>query len=185
MDIIHEAISEDKVITFLYAEWNVKKELKVKKNGSEYKVSPFALNFNDDNYYLVGYDHVSGIVKHYRVDKMKSINKIDEPRKNKEMFKNFDNGIFAKKTFGMYGGEEKELVLICQNRLAGVIIDRFGKDVYMRPIDDNVFKAVVKVNVSNQFFGWLCGIGEGIKIAEPKEVAQSYKDHLKNIYSKY
>ncbi|MBP3337967.1 MAG: WYL domain-containing protein [Lachnospiraceae bacterium] len=185
VDIIHEAISEDRVITFLYAEWNVKKELMVKKNGSRYKVSPFALNFNDDNYYLVGYDHISGSVKHYRVDKMKSIDIIDEPRQNKEMFKNFDNGIFAKKTFGMYGGEEKDLVLICDNKLAGVIIDRFGKDVYMRPIDDNVFKVAVKVNVSNQFFGWLCGIGEGIKITEPEDVVLSYKEHLKNIYSKY
>ena len=159
--------------------------LMVKKNGSRYKVSPFALNFNDDNYYLVGYDHISGSVKHYRVDKMKSIDIIDEPRQNKEMFKNFDNGIFAKKTFGMYGGEEKDLVLICDNKLAGVIIDRFGKDVYMRPIDDKVFKVAVKVNVSNQFFGWLCGIGEGIKITEPEDVVLSYKEHLKNIYSKY
>ncbi len=185
VDEIHKAISADKVITFQYAEWSVKKELKVKKNGTAYEVSPFVLNFNDDNYYLVGYDHLSGIVKHYRVDKMKSIEISEKSRENKELFKGFDNGIFAKKTFGMYGGEEKDIVLICENRLAGVIIDRFGKDVYMRPIDSDTFKVLVKVNVSNQFFGWLCGIGAGVKIAEPEVVVKDYKKHLKSIVKAY
>ncbi len=185
VDKIHEAISADKAINFQYAEWSVGKELKVKKNGEKYEVSPFALNFNDDNYYLVGYDHVSGHVKHYRVDKMKSLELSKKARENKELFKDFDNGIFAKRTFGMYGGEERDIVLICENRLAGVIIDRFGKDVYMRPIDGETFKVLVKVNVSNQFFGWLCGIGTGVRIAEPMDVAKSYKEHLGAIVKEY
>lgn len=185
VDEIHKAISEDKVINFQYAEWNVKKELKIKKNGEKYEVSPFALNFNDDNYYLVGYDHASEKVKHYRVDKMKSIQLSNKPRENKELFRDFDNGIFAKKTFGMYGGEERDIVLICENRLAGVIIDRFGKDVYMRPLDGETFKTLVKVNVSNQFFGWLCGIGTGVRILEPADVAKAYKEHLKAIAKGY
>ncbi len=185
VDKIHEAISGDRAISFQYSEWGVNKELKVKKNGQKYEISPFALNFNDDNYYLVGYDHEAMIVKHYRVDKMKSIDILKKTRENKELFKDFDNGIFAKKTFGMYGGEEKELELLCDNNLAGVIIDRFGKDVYMRPVDDKVFKVLVKVNISNQFYGWLCGIGSGIKIVSPSEVVDGYKKHLQGIVKSY
>lgn len=185
VDKIHEAISGDRAISFQYSEWGVNKELKDKKNGQKYEISPFALNFNDDNYYLVGYDHETKIVKHYRVDKMKSIDILKKPRENKELFKDFDNGIFAKKTFGMYGGEEKELELLCDNKLAGVIIDRFGKDVYMRPVDDKVFKVLVKVNISNQFYGWLCGIGSGVKIISPKEVVDGYKKHLQGIVKSY
>lgn len=185
VDKLHEAILADKTIRFQYSEWTVQKELKLKKNGSKYEVSPFALNFNDDNYYLVGYDKASGNVKHYRIDKMKSIEITNLPREGKNLFKDFDNGIFAKKTFGMYGGEEKEIVLNCDNKLAGVIIDRFGKDVYMRPVDDEIFKVVVKVNVSNQFFGWLCGIGKGVKIVEPESVVKDYKKHLKELIKEY
>lgn len=185
VDKLHIAISMDRIIKFQYTEWGVDKKLKLRKDGNEYEVSPFALNFNDDNYYLVGYDQLSKSVKHYRVDKMKGIDITDKPRENKELFKNFDNGIFAKKTFGMYGGEEKDLVLLCDNKLAGVIIDRFGKDVYMRPVDDKVFKVNVKVNVSNQFFCWLCGIGTGIKVIEPVEIAAKYKEHLESITQQY
>ncbi len=185
VDKIHEAILVDRMIAFQYSEWTVGKELKLKKDGIKYKVSPFALNFNDDNYYLVAYDKEVEKVKHYRVDKMKSIDISEEPREGKELFKNFDNGIFAKKTFGMYGGEEKEIVMLCDNGLAGVIIDRFGKDVRMLPKDDKVFKVTVKVNVSSQFFGWLCGIGKGVKIIEPIEVLTEYKDYLKGIIDEY
>lgn len=185
VDKIHEAISADKMIKFQYCEWTVNKELKVKKDGRKYIVSPFALNFNDDNYYLVAFDKESGIVKHYRVDKMKTIEVMGEAREGKKLFADFDNGIFAKKTFGMYAGKEEEIVLHCDNNLAGVIIDRFGKDVYMRPLDDKMFKIRTKVKVSGQFFGWLCGIGPGVKIVEPSDTAKEFKKYLKNIISEY
>ncbi len=185
VDRIHEAISMDKQISFYYCEWNVKKELVYKKEGQRYVVSPYVLNFSDDNYYLVAFDEVSGIAKHYRVDKMKSIEVLKETRKGKELFADFDNGIFAKKTFGMYAGEEQDIVLHCKNDLAGVIIDRFGKDVYMRALDDKNFKVETKVNVSNQFFGWLCGIGSEAQLVKPETVARQYKNYLKDIISKY
>lgn len=185
VDKIHEAISADRMILFQYTEWTVNKELKVKKNGKKYEVSPYALNFSDDNYYLVGYDHFSESIKHYRVDKMKGIEVTQESRSGKELFKNFDNGIFARKTFGMYGGEETEVVLECDNKLAGVIIDRFGKDCYMRPVNDKVFRTRLNINVSPQFFGWLCGIGKDIKLVEPEGVAKEYRKYLKSIIKEY
>ena len=71
VDYIHTAIYENKQIKFHYAEWTVKKELKFKKNGAFYVVSPWALTWDDENYYLVAYDATAGIIKHYRVDKMR------------------------------------------------------------------------------------------------------------------
>ena len=130
VDYIHTAIYENKQIKFHYAEWTVKKELKFKKNGAFYVVSPWALTWDDENYYLVAYDAAAGIIKHYRVNKMRDTEILEADRKGEESFKNFDLAAFAKKTFGMYGGVDAEVTLECRNELAGVVIDRFGHDVY-------------------------------------------------------
>lgn len=133
VDYIHTAIYENKQIKFHYAEWTVKKELKFKKNGAFYVVSPWALTWDDENYYLVAYDAAAGIIKHYRVDKMRDTEIMEADRTGEESFKNFDLAAFAKKTFGMYGGVDAEVTLECRNELAGVVIDRFGYDVWMCP----------------------------------------------------
>ena len=78
---------------------------------------------------MVGYDADAGMIKHYRVDKMKRTQATDKPRQGRELFMNFDLAAFARKTFGMFGGEEKELTLECEDHLVGVVIDRFGQDI--------------------------------------------------------
>ena len=185
VDYIHNAIYENKEITFQYAEWTVKKEFKLKKNGAFYVVSPWALTWDDENYYLVAYDAIAGIIKHYRVDKMQHTEILKTDRKGEESFKNFDLAAFAKKTFGMYGGVDAEVTLECRNELAGVVIDRFGHDVWLIPQGEEHFKAKALVSVSPQFFGWITGIGSGMKITGPEHVKQQYKEYLLNVLENY
>ena len=185
VDYIHNAIYENKEITFQYAEWTVKKEFKLKKNGAFYVVSPWALTWDDENYYLVAYDATVGIIKHYRVDKMQHTEILKTDRKGEESFKNFDLAAFAKKTFGMYGGVDAEVTLECRNELAGVVIDRFGHDVWLIPQGEEHFKAKVLVSVSSQFFGWITGIGSSMKITGPEHVKQQYKEYLLNVLQNY
>ena len=181
VDALHEAIRKNRQIGFKYCEWTVRKELVQKKNGAEYVVSPWALTWDDENYYLVGYEEASEKIKHYRVDKMQEIRVKDEPRLGKERFKDFDLAAFARKTFGMYGGEDRKITLEGENHLAGVVIDRFGTDVMMRPYDREHFHASVTVTISPQFFGWLAGIGKGIKICRPEDVREEYREYLRGI----
>ena len=181
VDALHEAIQKNRQIGFKYCEWTVRKELVQKKNGAEYVVSPWALTWDDENYYLVGYEEASEKIKHYRVDKMQEIRVKDEPRLGKERFKDFDLAAFARKTFGMYGGEDRKITLEGENHLAGVVIDRFGTDVMMRPYDREHFHASVTVTISPQFFGWLAGIGKGIKICRPEDVREEYREYLREI----
>ena len=185
VDYIHTAIYENKQIKFHYAEWTVKKELKFKKNGAFYVVSPWALTWDDENYYLVAYDAAAGIIKHYRVDKMRDTEIMEADRKGEESFKNFDLAAFAKKTFGMYGGVDAEVILECRNELVGVVIDRFGHDVWMCPHGEDYFRARVPVAVSSQFFGWITGIGSGMRIVGPEDVRQQYKEYLQNAIQNY
>ena len=184
VDAIHKAIQKNRQIGFKYCEWTVRKELVQKKNGAEYIVSPWALTWDDENYYMVGFEDVSGKIKHYRVDKMQEIRVMEESRLGRENFKNFDLAAFARKTFGMYGGEERKITLEGENHLVGVIIDRFGTDVMIRPKDKEYFYASVTVTISSQFFGWLAGIGKGIRISWPEDVRETYKQYLQEIIDK-
>ena len=184
VDAIHKAIQKNRQIGFKYCEWTVRKELVQKKNGAEYIVSPWALTWDDENYYMVGFENVSGKIKHYRVDKMQEIRVTEESRLGRENFKNFDLAEFARKTFGMYGGEERKITLEGENHLVGVIIDRFGTDVMLRPYDKEHFHANVTVTISSQFFGWLAGIGKGIRISWPEDVRETYKQYLQEIIDK-
>ena len=185
VDYIHNAIYENKEITFQYTEWTIKKEFKLKKNGAFYVVSPWALTWDDENYYLVAYDAAAGIIKHYRVDKMRDAEIMEADRKGEESFKNFDLAAYAKKTFGMYGGVDAEVTLECRNELAGVVIDRFGHDVWMIPQGEDHFKIKVLVSVSPQFLGWITGIGAGMKIIGPEHVKQQYKEYLLDVLENY
>lgn len=185
VDKIHGAILADVKITFRYFEWTVEKQMHLKKSGDEYCISPWALTWADENYYLIGYDEEADMVKHYRVDKMLSIEFTEEKRVGKEHFANFDTANFAKKTFGMFGGEEQELRLEFENRFVGVVIDRFGKDAAIRKSDETHFIVRVKVAVSPQFFGWLSGLGAGARIVSPQGVQQEYRKFLQELLNQY
>ena len=185
VDQIHCALHCNGKISFQYAEWTTKKELQLKKDGAFYVVSPWALTWADENYYLIAYDEKADKIKHYRVDKMKSMSLLQEKRLGREQFDRFDLADFSKKTFGMYGGEDAKITLEGINGLAGVVIDRFGQDVAMMAADEEHFRAIVTVAVSQQFFGWLSGLGAGIRIVSPESVRTRYKEFLENLLNNY
>ena len=185
VDYVHDAMNANVQIRFQYSEWTVKKELKLKKDGAFYAVSPWALTWDDENYYLIAYDAGADMIKHYRVDKMQKISLLEEKRIGREKFQEFDLAAFAKKTFGMYGGSDEHVTLRCKNHLAGVVIDRFGQDTFMIPGDDGYFKAKVLVSVSPQFFGWVTGIGDGMQILGPECVREQYKAYLTGLLEQY
>ena len=175
---IHRAISEDRQISFQYCEWTLSKELRLKREGERYRISPWRMVWRDDHYYLVALDAKSGIVKHYRVDKMQRTAVEKESRSGREIFENFDEALFASGTFGMFGGREETVSLLFENRLVGVVIDRFGQDTMIVGKDEGHFTASVKVHVSGQFYGWLAGLGCGVRILSPDSVRREYQDFL-------
>ena len=185
VDAIHNAISENRKIYFHYFQWNVKKEMELRRDGEYYHISPWGLSWDDENYYLIGYDSETEQIKHYRVDKMLHIQMSEEKREGKEHFKKLDLAEYAKKSFGMFRGEEYQVKLRVENQLAGVIIDRFGKDVMLIPADEEHFTVNVNVHVSKQFLAWVISIGEGIEILSPEEVVQNMRREIERLNRQY
>ena len=185
VDAIHNAISENKKIRFQYYQWNVKKEMELRHGGAFYHISPWGLSWDDENYYLVGYDSESDTLKHYRVDKMLHIQMSDEKREGQEHFERLNMADYAKKSFGMFGGKEQKVKLLVKNELAGVMIDRFGKDIMMIPKEENYFTVNVDVHISNQFLGWVFSLGDGVKIISPDEVVEQMKQEVERLQRQY
>ena len=184
VDHLHRAMQENRTITFQYFSWNMKKEKVLRHGGKIYHVSPWALTWEDENYYLLAYDGEADSVKYFRVDKILHITLTDQPRLGGEHFSDFDTAEFSKKVFGMYGGEEQLLVLRCRADLAGAILDQFGTDVRIQAGED-CFTVAVRVIVSPQFLGWIAAFGDGIVIESPTDVREKMQNLLKRAAAAY
>ncbi|MDE7252640.1 MAG: transcriptional regulator [Acetatifactor sp.] len=183
VDNIHRAIQEDRQLAFTYLEWNLKKKLVPRGEGRI--VSPWALIWREENYYLAAVDARDGVLKHYRVDKMGSVEVLKEKREGLDKFAKLELTDYTNQTFGMFSGAEETVTLCFPNRLVGVVLDRFGREADIRPTGEESFLARVKVAVSGQFFGWLAGIGPEAEITAPERTKEQYKEWLAKILERY
>ncbi len=185
VDELHEAIGENKKISFQYYKWDMNKELVPRKNGESYIVSPWALIWDDENYYLVAYDEEKDIIKHYRVDKMKKIKTLEERRQGEEAFKKIKIAQYQERNFGMYAGEDSRVVLKVKNDMIGVIIDRFGKDIPVLKMGEEYFKTTVSVAMSDQFLGWVFALGDNVQIIDPPSAVEKMRGHIHKVGNMY
>lgn len=129
----------DRQIRFHYFEYTIDKQRHYRKDGAFYIVSPMALMWDNENYYLLAWDAEAQLRKHYRVDKMTDISALDAPREGMEDFSEQDLSAYTKKVFSMFTGEERTVRLRFANHLVGSVLDRFGKDVIVVGRRDGAF----------------------------------------------
>ena len=180
VDSIHRGMQENRQIAFVYMDWNANKEM-VPRSEKERIVSPWALLWNNENYYLIAYDGQSEAVRHFRVDKMGNVHVLEKERLGAEAFGKIDLASYSNQTFGMFGGREELVTLSLPLHMAGVVIDRFGKEVALRKMADGTIRVRTKLAVSGQFFGWLAGLGKDAKVLSPDSVRQEYRSYLEEI----
>lgn len=184
VDKLHAALSADAQIQFQYYQRNVKKEMELRRGGKLYQVSPWGLMWDDEYYYLVAYDAETDKIKHYRVDKMLRIQITDQKRAGKGRYQSFNLPDYTKRIFGMFSGEETKVTLEADNSMAGVLIDRFGKDIMLIPQDGGRFRATVDVAISDQFLGWIVALGT-VKIVGPEAVVKKMQAKVSNLIADY
>lgn len=185
VDEIYNAITGNRKIRFLYFEYDVRKEKRYRHGGEFYVVSPFAMTWDDENYYMVAYDSAAEMIKHYRVDKMDRISMLEEARDGMEVYSAIDMAAYAKKTFGMFTGSEVRVELRFENRLVGAVMDRLGREAPIAPDGPDHFTVRTDVAVSPQFFAWVLGFGGSAEITAPAEVVAQIKEHIEAAAAKY
>ncbi len=184
IDRIHTAIKEKLLITFGYFDYNVDKKKYLRHDGKKYRVSPKALIWSNDNYYLVGFDEDAGYIKNFRVDKMyKTLILPEETSITADLYR-LNPADYSKKSFGMYGGEEVLVTLEARERLAGVVMDRFGHSPTFIKTDFG-FKFSVRVIVSPNFFAWVMRFGSDMRILAPDSIVDNMRDMLDKISENY
>ena len=183
LDDIHAAIANDWKITFQYFYFSPQKQKVYYKKGGKYTASPYALLWSENNYYLLAYE--SGKMKHFRVDKMDGIELLAQKREGKEIFKDMKLSERSLRVFSMYSGKVQRVTLRFSNHLANVVIDRFGKEIVMIPDDEKHFTIHTDIEVSPQFYGWLCGLGRGVRVVSPPEVVEEMGNYVKKIAEMY
>lgn len=187
IDTLHSAISAGVQITFQYFEWILdftseqRIQKRYRKGGALYQVSPWALTWDDENYYMIAYDGASDSIRHYRVDKMEHISLTENRREGQQLFHDLNIASYSRKMFGMFSGEEKNVRLRCENRFIGIIRDRFGADLMVRYLDEDHFSVQVSVAVSPQFFSWVFGLGGAVQIMEPTDVRAAFQQQLRDM----
>lgn len=185
VDTIHAAIRDNTRISFRYFEYNIQKEKVYRHDGARYEVSPFALCWDNENYYLVAYDAAHEQIRHYRVDKMDGLQELADLRREGEAaFREVDVSAYASKVFSMFGGASQKVRLEFADRLAGVVLDRFGKEVFLVPTENGfVFEA--EIVVSPQFYGWLFSFGTDARILSPQSVKDGFAEYLRRTAEQY
>lgn len=183
VDAIHAAISANAQIQFRYFDFDLSKQRKYFKKGDKYTVSPWTMIYADDNYYLLAYD--TGKFKHFRVDKMDSVVESGAEREGKEAFDQIDMSAYTKYTFSMFGGGIEKVTMVFSNRMIGAVMDRFGRDVLVMKEDEGHFRITVPVAVSNQYFGWIFGLGKNVRIVAPDSVKEKMQKALEEIRGMY
>ena len=179
VDAIHAGISQGKKIRFKYFDLTVDKQRSYRKGGAFYTVSPYALNWDAENYYLVAFDAEAGRIKHYRVDRMANIATVDAPRDGQEDFSALDMAEYTKAVFGMFAGEPQRVRMRFERSLVGPVLDRLGADAMLIPDGDGHFTVAADIVVSSQFFAWLFGFGTRAQILAPEDVAAQYRQALR------
>ena len=185
VDSLHNAMFNNRQVQFQYYDWGVDKKQHLRHGGTLYTLSPWALTWDNENYYLIAYDSNRGTMRHYRVDRMLHIAQTDTPREGEKVFNSLDMAVYNRQAFGMFGGQEQPVSLQCANWMAGVILDQFGTDTSLIPADENTFTARVSVVVSPPFFAWLSGFGGDIQLIKPAAVAEEYTQYLQTILAGY
>ena len=184
VDRLHGALSAQKAITFKYFDYDISRQKVFRRDGKRYTVSPYGLIWDNENYYLVAFDHVNQEMRHYRVDKMADIVVTNLPRSGQEQYPNFQVASYGQKHFAMYSGKEMTVTLRGRQSMAGVVWDRFGQDIILVPDGESHFRVTLSLVMSPQFLGWLFAL-DGIELVAPQEAVDLYRQRLVSIQAAY
>ena len=181
VDELHRAIDQNRAVTFLYYDWVLERGIarKPRHGGKQYCISPWQLLWQDEFYYLIAFDHETASIRHYRVDRMGDISITDQPRQGAQAFAAIRMEDYTARLFGMFGGTPQRIVLSCPERLLGVMIDRFGKEIHPQRRADGRLEIHTDVIPSLPFYGWLLSLGDEVQIEAPEPLIEEFKSTLK------
>lgn len=180
--LLHKAIQNSQVVKFQYGKYTTEKEFVLNRQGDYYEMKPYGLVWSQDFYYLIAQPKNQSTMKHFRVDRMRSITQTEELFAKEP---HFDMNAYLKKLFHMYSGDDMAMEVEFDNHLINVIIDRFGPEADIRPLANGKFKLFSKVVYSDGLVRWLLTWGSDAKVLYPKKLVDRMKEETEKLYKLY
>ena len=181
IDTLEEAVLSQKKVIFLYFDLDENGQRVYRRGGHHYVVEPVALVFNEDNYYLTSYSSRFDSTSNYRVDRMDTVEIIDEPCCDKAVSLRDEVASYTEQAFKMFGGQLEDVVLEFDRSLIGVVYDKFGEGVKMLPSGEKKCIATVRVRISPVFWGWLFQFAGDMRILSPSSVQEEYRQRAEKL----
>ena len=178
---IHSAIKAQQKVQIKYIRHNVDRN-----QERNYIVSPFAMIWSNDRYYLICNNDTKENLMHVRLDRIKSVEVLPEKARSFEQFTeyrgHFDAADYAEKMFNGFSGTIEKIELICDNSIYQDLLDRFGAKCIRRYDDDN-FLVTFTGAVSTGLVSWIMQYGDKIYIQSPALLQTMFTNRLHDIAS--
>ena len=184
IDRIHDAVSESREITFRYFDYTLSKEKRYRRGGEPYTATPYALCWDDDNYYMIAYYPRYDAISNFRVDRMDYI-ALGEYRAPDERRRSFSIAEYTQGLFSMFGGEKLLARLEFSAHLIGAVLDRFGRDVAVERTGEDRFAVCADIVVSPAFWGWLFQFGADARVLGPEPLRAAAAEESRRLYALY
>ena len=185
IDALTKAVQQKRKVSFSYFDLDENRKKVYRREGERYIVSPHALVFSEDNYYLLGYSEIHEDMTTYRLDRMDHVQMEKEESDSVENCSPQDIGSYTEQVFHMYKGELQRITIRFSNSLIGPVYDKFGENIVIHRVDEDCCEAEVDVQVSPTFWGWIFQLSDSLMITAPQELAEEYKEKLKFFLDKY
>ncbi len=189
IDSIRRAVELGHKITLRYISHHFSDGRKIETKDRRFKVSPYALIWTDDHYYLVCNNEKYDNLMHLRLDRMKSVTETDEPSRHFSECSSyttvFDTADYISKAFNMFGGEQTEIELRCSESILEQIIDRFSENIHITDKSDGKFNFRTKALVSDGLVSWLMQFGGDIEVISPPSIRKMIKEKIEEVANLY
>lgn len=189
IDTLDDAINKNKKVKFTYKRRNIDKLNQKSFTSKTFLVSPYALIWKEDHYYLICNNSKYDNLMNLRLDRMSKIEILDEDCRDVSEVSEYKNGFnsadYASKMFNMFSGDNSEVTLVCDLELREEIMDRFGSKVPLIAVDINHFETKINAAISDGLVSWIMQYGNKIKVKTPDYLIDMVKNKAQSILEQY
>ncbi|MBQ7740677.1 MAG: WYL domain-containing transcriptional regulator [Eubacterium sp.] len=189
IDSLHRAIRNKVKVKFVYKRRTIDKPNRKAYTEKTFIVSPYALVWNSDHYYLICNNEKYDNLMNLRLDRMRKLQHLEEEardfREVSHYEEYFDVADYSSKMFNMFSGEDDSVTLLCDLDIREEIMDRFGASIPLTAVDTDHFKTTINAALSDGLVSWIMNFGNKIKVLEPESLAQKVKQRADEISAIY
>ena len=189
IDKISSAIEHKKQIKLVYFQRTLQEGKKIVLKEKTLTVSPYALIWENDKYYLVCNNAKYDNLMHLRLDRIKNVEITADTYRHfsevSEYTEFFDIADYTSKTFNMYSGQTQEIELKCSKKILEQIVDRFSDEIFIYKVTDDTFSFSVKAVVSQGLISWILQYGSDIEVISPETLKDGVIKTVEKIKDMY